>query len=144
MNDTSTLDYWINLARQMAIAAHNGQFLKDGKTPYINYVFVITNAVENRLKPIALLHDVVKNSKMTVEKLTAEGFDQYVIAAIDVLTHRSADPDIIYWNKILTNPDAIVVKLQEISYKLNNSPSPNDKLKYQRAIEIFASNGYSL
>ena len=143
-NTTQTLDYWINLAKQIANDSHKNQFRRDGVTPYIIHVDGVAQQVEPRLKPIAYLHDVVEDTKTTLQDLINAGFPSYITDAVNLLTHRSSDPDIIYWKGILTNPDAAEVKVVDINYNLNDNPSQNQINKYNRALEIFAQAGYSV
>jgi (p)ppGpp synthase/HD superfamily hydrolase len=104
----------------------------------------IAARVEPRLKPIALLHDVVEDTQITLDDLIREGFPAYIIAAVSLLTHKAGDSNIVYWKKILTNIDAIKVKLVDINDNINDSPSEHAKQKYARALELFKQAGYSL
>ena len=137
-----TLDYWINTMRQIAITAHTGQFRNDKKTPYITHILGVADAVEPRLKPIALGHDLLEDTKITLDDLKKAGFPKYILDAIDLLTHRNNEPNITYWKKILNNPDASTVKVADIKYNLNDSPSDRQKQKYQQALQLFANAGY--
>lgn len=138
------LDYWINLARQIAIQAHEGQFRNDKKTPYIKHPEAVAKAVEKRLQPIAWLHDVVEDTTVTLEDLKKAEFPQYIIDAVDVLTHRDNEPNIQYWKKILTNQDAVIVKVADINCNLKDAPSVYARDKYARALKLFADAGYSV
>mgnify|MGYP003478537812 CR=1 FL=1 len=40
----------------------------------------------------AVLHDVVEDTEWTIEKLIAEGFDEEVITAVNLLTHDRKVP----------------------------------------------------
>lgn len=136
-----TLDYWINLARQIAITAHTGQFRNDKKTPYIVHVEGVANGVEPRLKPIAWLHDVVEDTTVTLDDLKNHGFPQYILDGVNVLTHRENVTNMDYWKGISQNPDAVPVKKSDINYNLNDSPNDRQKEKYQRALKVFADAG---
>lgn len=143
-SEEKTLDYWINLAREIAIKAHNGQFRSDGKTPYITHVEGVANAVEKRLKPIAWLHDVVEDTNVTLDDLRNYGFPEYIIVGVDLITHRKSVPNIVYWNAIAKNADASEVKIKDIKYNTNDAPSERQKEKYARALQVFAAAGYSV
>lgn len=142
--NSKTLVYWINLARQIAIKAHEGQFRNDKKTPYIKHPLEVSTQVEDRLKPIALLHDVVEDTNVTLEDLKNAQFPQYIIDAVDVLTHAKNEPNIQYWNRILTNKDAVIVKIADIRCNLKDAPSEHAREKYARALKLFADAGYSI
>lgn len=145
MTDTEkTIDYWINSARQIAITAHAGIFRRDKKTPYINHVEEVANSVEKRLQPIAWLHDVVEDTNVTLQDLINAKFPEYIIVGVDLLTHRSYEPNIVYWNKIIPNPDASIVKVADIKNNLSDSPSDNQREKYAQALRLFGAAGYSV
>lgn len=141
-----TLDYWINLARQIAITAHEGQTRNDKKTPYITHPEAVAKSVDKRLQPIAWLHDSVEDSggRVTIETLKEAGFEQYVIDAVEALTHLDSDTNAIYWQKILKNRDAVEVKIADIKHNLSSDPSEYARNKYARALKVFADAGYKV
>jgi len=129
--------------RLIVYDAHQGQLRNNGK-PYILHLERVANAVEDRLKPIALGHDLLEDTRVTLEDLKKEGFPPYILTAVDALTHKEGDSNIVYWNKILTNKDAIEVKIQDIMDNLGDSPSIQAKEKYSRALTLFKQAGYSV
>ncbi len=131
-----TTEYWTGRAKEIATFAHEGQKRTDG-SPYINHPSRIADAVEARLKPIAWLHDVVEDTQVSLEDLKSQGFPSYVIEAIDLLTHRKGDSNIVYWTKIKANPDAKAVKLADINDNLSDKPSDYAKQKYAKALAFF-------
>lgn len=131
-----TTDYWTGRAKEIATFAHEGQKRTDG-SPYINHPSRIADAVEARLKPIAWLHDVVEDTQVSLEDLKRVGFPLYIIEAVDLLTHRKHDPNLVYWGKIKGNPDALAVKLADINDNVNDTPSEYAKQKYGRALSFF-------
>ena len=144
--NTKTIDYWINLARQIAIEAHTGQFRNDKTTPYIKHPEEVAKGVEKRLQPIAWLHDTIEDSKgkVTEATLVEAGFPQYIIDAVVALTHIGSDTNMVYWQKIAKNADAVIVKLEDIRCNLSDKPSDYSREKYARAQKFFASQGFSV
>ncbi len=50
------------------------------------------NAVEDLpAKIVAVLHDVIEDTSVTAEDLRREGFDEFVLAALECLTHRKGE-----------------------------------------------------
>ena len=131
------------LALQIATEAHEGQTRNNG-SPYIEHPKRVAAAVEDRLKPIALMHDILENTKVTLLDLEKAGFPPYVLAAVDVLTHKHGDSNKVYWHKILTNPDAIKVKVVDIKDNMGDNPSDYAKAKYVRALDLFKKYGISI
>jgi (p)ppGpp synthase/HD superfamily hydrolase len=135
MNEIS-IEYWIRRAREIATFAHMDQTRNNGR-PYIKHPERVTAAVEDRLKPIALLHDTVEDSSITLEDLKDEGFPSYILDAVDLLTHRKGESNVSYWSKIKENPDALAVKLEDIHDNVNDHPSEHAKQKYAQALSFF-------
>jgi (p)ppGpp synthase/HD superfamily hydrolase len=133
-----TLEGWVRRAQEIATVAHESQKRNDG-SPYIKHPTRVANAVEDRLKPIAWLHDVVEDTPTTLENLKAEGFPSYIIEAVDLLTHRKGEPNLSYWGKIKTNSDALAVKLADINDNVNDTPSEYSRQKYGLALSFFNS-----
>ena len=131
-----TIEYWIAQAQVIATKAHRGQTRSDG-SPYINHPLRVAMSVEDRLKPIAFLHDVVEDTSVTLEDLKKVGFPSYIITAVDLLTHRKNEPNLVYWGKIKKNPDALAVKLAYINDNVNDTPSEYARHKYARALSFF-------
>lgn len=137
------ITYWINMARTIATGAHKDQTRRGGE-PYITHLARIADRVEVRLKPIAWLHDVVEDTYIEIEDLVNTGFPKYVTDAVDLLTHRKNDTNEVYWKNILSNKDAITVKLEDIRDNLSGSPSKYSRQKYKTALELFKQYGYTL
>jgi len=133
-----SLDYWIKTAEAILHRAF------PAGSRAIVHATRIAAAVEDRLKPIAFLHDVVEDTNITLEDLKQEGFPSYIIDAVDLLTHRENEPNMVYWKRILTNKDAIRVKLTDINDNINDAPSEHARKKYAIALDLFKQAGYSL
>lgn len=133
----------IDQAKKVAEASHKGVTRNDGTTPYMAHVQAVADAVEDRLKPIAYLHDVVEDTDVTLQDLIDVGFPTYVTDAVDLLTHKNNEPNITYWTNIAKNKDAAEVKIKDIK---NNSiqPSERQKEKYAKALALFAKLGYDV
>lgn len=131
------------LALEIATDAHRGQIRTNGR-PYIEHPIRIAAKVEERLKPIALLHDTAEDTRVTLSDLEKAGFPPYVLAAVDVLTHKYGDSNNVYWHKILLNKDALEVKLLDIEDNEKDTPSEHAKEKYIRAKALFKKYGVSI
>jgi (p)ppGpp synthase/HD superfamily hydrolase len=137
------INHWIILARQLATGAHIGQTRRGGE-PYIKHPERIANRVNDRLKPIAWLHDVPEDTDITISDLESVGFPKYIIDAVNLLTHKKTDTNEMYWKKILQNEDAITIKLEDIRDNLAGTPSDYARQKYARALALFKQYGYSM
>lgn len=138
------LSVLVDQAKKVAEAAHHGQTRKDGRTPYFTHVQAVADAVEDRLKPIAYLHDVVEDTPITIDDLKSAGFPQYILDAVDLLTHKNQEPNVSYWTKIAQNKDAAPVKIADMKHNLSQTPNPRQKQKYEQGLALFKKFGYSI
>src|SRR5215210_371579 len=77
-----TVEDAIELARQ----AHAGQFDKAGE-PYISHPLRVMAAMDNdEARMVAVLHDVVEDTAVTLEDLANAGYPAAVVEAVGLLT----------------------------------------------------------
>lgn len=89
---------------------------KAGK-PYILHCLRVMNGVDQKdeeLMQIAILHDVVEDTDITIEHLRKEGYSERVLNAVDLLTHRPTQPYEDYIKMISHNKDCVKVKLADL------------------------------
>lgn len=132
------LDTMINKALKIATKAHDGQTDKGGQ-PYIFHpIRVALNCETEEEKIVALLHDVVEDTSVTLEDLKAEGFDDDIIKAVKCLTKRKGDDYEDYIVRVGRNLIARHVKIKDLEDNLDVSRlggKPHGKLKvYQEAL----------
>ena len=104
----------IERAIAIALAAHDGQVDKAG-APYIFHplrMMLSLASLEERM--VAVLHDVVEDSDVTLDRLRAEGFPDAVVAAIDALTKRDGEEYEVFIRRVGPLPLARRVKLADL------------------------------
>lgn len=69
---------------------------------------------DEELLSIAILHDVVEDSKLTFEDLKSEGFSDRVINALKLLTHQKGVSYDDYIDAMRGNRDALRVKREDL------------------------------
>ena len=71
---------------------HHGQYDKLG-VPYVLHPVAVAEhmTTENEIL-VALLHDVVEDTSVTLDDLRDRGYSDEVVAAVDILTRRSGEP----------------------------------------------------
>ena len=132
-------------AMNIAYTAHNGQKDKSG-VPYVFHPFHLAEQMETEDECIvALLHDVVEDTNVTIEYLATE-FSEDVIQAIKLLTHDNSIPYMDYIRELKSNPLAKKVKLADLEHNSDTSrlenPTEEDFKrweKYREAKEILLS-----
>jgi GTP diphosphokinase / guanosine-3',5'-bis(diphosphate) 3'-diphosphatase len=123
----------LNKAIEIARIAHNGQVDKAGK-PYIEHPLRVMNNVETiEEKIVAVLHDAVEDSDLTLEDLTAAGFSDIIVEAIDAISKRSEEKRKDYLQRVSNNKIALKVKIADMTDNMDISriPNPTDK-DYER------------
>ena len=134
------LDRAIELAKQH----HEGQTDKAGK-PYIEHPLRVMNQVESEEeKIVAVLHDIVEDTDISLNDLRNEGFSEEVVSAVECLTKQDGENYDSYIERISFNPLAVKIKLADLedNRDLTRLPQVTDKdlerlEKYDKALEKF-------
>ncbi len=130
-------------AMRIAFDVHKEQTDKTG-LPYIYHPIHLAEQMDNETTVcVALLHDVVEDSDVTIDVLRTYGFTDEILAAIQLLTHEESVPYMEYVAKIKTNPIAKQVKLADLAHNsdLSRLAHINEKAlrrceKYKAAIAL--------
>ena len=102
-------------AMKLAYDAHQGQTDKSG-LPYIFHPFHLAEQMKDEVTVcIALLHDVVEDTDITIEELETE-FPEEVTEALKLLAHDKATDYSDYIMKIKESPAAREVKLADLRH----------------------------
>ena len=128
-------------AIEIACRAHAGQVDKAG-APYILHPLRIMLAVRSpEARMVAVLHDVVEDSAVTLEQLRTEGFPAALVAAVAALTKRDGEEYEAFIRRVAPNALAREVKLADLrdNSDLSRIGNPTEKdrariEKYRRAI----------
>jgi len=112
---TPTLEDAIVLAAQ----AHRGQVDKGGQ-PYILHVLrVMLRQEDETARIVAVLHDVLEDTPVTLADLQAAGYDDQLCEAVDCLTRRTEETYEEMIERVATNPLARQVKLADLADNLD-------------------------
>ena len=130
-------------ALALCFEAHKDKTDKGG-IPYVFHPFHIAEQMEDEITTtIALLHDVVEDTKYTLDGIHSLGFPDEVINALALLTHDTPVPYMEYISAIKKNPKAKAVKLADLHH--NSDLTRLEKVdeeallrveKYQQAIKL--------
>lgn len=123
--------------------AHKDQVDKSGM-PYVYHPFHLAEQMDDEYSTcVALLHDVVEDTAVTVEYLAKQGFPPEVTDAIKLMTHDETVPYLDYVAKLKINPIAKKVKIADLKHNsdLSRLVHINDKAlkraeKYKAAIQL--------
>ena len=131
-------DEQIEQIRIFVTKAHQGQFRRDGKTPYVEHLFAVENRVKkygNKYRAVALAHDIIEDTKTTAADLFYEGFDADVILAVELLTKKDGVDYFDYLKKIKENELAKRVKIADMISNLSDDPTDGQIYKYSKGLK---------
>jgi len=100
----------------MAATAHREQRDKGRPNlPYFTHPIRVMAAFDDPvLQMIAVLHDAVEDTPLTLAQIREAGGPDRIVAGVEAMTHRRGEPDNEYWARLRANPDALAVKLADI------------------------------
>lgn len=109
-----------NRAMRIAYDAHAGQVDKCG-APYVFHPYHLAEQMDDEATTcVALLHDVVEDTDVTLEDLARE-FPAEVIDALRLLKHKPDVPYLDYVRALASNPVARAVKLADLRHNLDET-----------------------
>ena len=141
MNPSKSLQDLLQRAITIAEQQHAGQVDKAGR-PYIEHPKRVMAAVSNDAERIvAILHDVIEDSDVTLDQLAAEGFPAYILDALDSVTRKEGETYEAFVARAATNAIGRRVKYADLqdNADLTRIPAPTvadlaRTEKYQRAM----------
>jgi hypothetical protein len=135
----STLERAIGIAA----AAHAGQRDKAGEPYILHPLHVMMQVRDPSARVVAVLHDVVEDSDVTIADLRREGFPRDVLEALALLTKDPAEDYLGYVARVAVDPLAAQVKRADLGHNMDLSriPSPGPKdlarlAKYRAALAV--------
>jgi (p)ppGpp synthase/HD superfamily hydrolase len=104
----------IEKALQIAATAHEGQKDKDGQ-PYILHPLRVMHSVPaGDAQIIAILHDVVEDTAVTLDDLRAVGFSETILDGVRCVTHGKEESYADYVIRSKAHPLGRQVKLADL------------------------------
>lgn len=149
-------------ALEIAIAAHAGQKRKNTGEDYITHPIAVADiAVEEfkasyhwqyfksdpdsiirKIRMVALLHDVVEDTNLTIDELTKEFPDIHILSALNLLTRKKSQTyyEFIMNIKMKGNVIAQIVKIADLIHNSSDLAEGSLKDKYRFALHILKQN----
>ena len=107
-----------DLARAIAIAAsaHAEQIDKSGRPYILHPIRVMQRVTQHGLaaQTVAVLHDVVEDTWITLDLLTQMGFSEEVVAGVDAMTRRDGEEYFAYIERCGRNYLGSLVKIADL------------------------------
>lgn len=123
-------------ALSIAVTAHKGVKDKGGMDYVLHPITVALMCKTYDEKIVALLHDVIEDTPLTLDDIKKQGFPEYIVSALDAVTRRKpeeqfGDKRFDYIVRCKKNPIARVVKIADLTHNsdLTRIPCPTDDFK---------------
>ena len=82
------MSQYLHKAIIIACEDHQGQFSINGEPYILHPLRLLIKAKSNEERIIAILHDVIEKTNISLADLKNKGFDQNIISSIDSLSKR--------------------------------------------------------
>lgn len=103
-------------ALRISFDAHKSQVDKSD-IPYVYHPFHLAEQMKDEYSTcVALLHDVVEDTDITLDELKSNGFPDEVIEALSLMTHSDDVPYLDYIRNLKDNPIARKVKSADLAH----------------------------
>lgn len=132
----------LTIAIRISNDAHLGQVDKGGN-PYILHPLAVMNLIKEddyffniACKIVAILHDTVEDTDVTLEKLSYI-FPKYIVHSIDIISKREFQSKNEYYRDVKDNPIARVVKLADLTHNMDISRIKNPTDRDYKRVEVY-------
>lgn len=138
----------LEIARSIAVTAHQGQLYGDGSDYIEGHVRPIAELIAKMgygedFQATGWLHDVIEDSDTTAQDLATEGIPLHIVSAVELLTKKPNQNSQLYLDGIAKNNLAIVAKFADSSINYANTvrrPAEIDEERFNRWTEKYAGN----
>ena len=132
----------------LASQAHAGQVDKTGQPYILHPLRVMLRLGDPAARIVAMLHDVVEDTDITLDDLRRGGYPAEVVEAVDLVTRREGESYEAFIERLAPHPIARLVKLADLEDNMDTSRLPGitektrERLEhYRRAYERLTSGG---
>ena len=109
----------VGKAARIAAQAHEGQTDKAGEAYILHPLRMMSRCQTDAQRIVALLHDVVEDSPVTLQDLAGESFPSEIVAGIDGMTHRADESYEAFVDRAARNPLSAFVKRLDLEDNMN-------------------------
>lgn len=132
------MEDFVKLAEKIAREKHDGQFRRDGVTPYITHIEAVVSRVagvkSDKVTAAAWLHDIIEDTDATAQYLFDQGIPSVVVLAVSKLTKSTWVSYEDYLKEIGLDEIAIVVKVADMLSNLSDEPTAKQIIKYSKGL----------
>ena len=129
------MSQYLHKAITIACEAHQGQSSINGEPYILHPLRLLIKAKSNEERIIAILHDVIEKTNISLADLKNKGFDQNIISSIDSLSRRRNESYIEYIERLMQNKISAKIKLLDLADNIKIHSENNDNGIYD--VKIF-------
>ena len=140
------MSQYLHKAITIACEAHQGQSSINGEPYILHPLRLLIKAKSNEERIIAILHDVIEKTNISLADLKNKGFDQNIISSIDSLSRRRSESYIEYIERLMQNKISVKIKVLDLAdnikiYSENNHNGIYDEkiIQYKNALKQIRS-----
>ena len=127
-------------AIKIAVKAHSGQVEKNGDPGILHPLRVMHSVSTNEEKIVAVLHDVIEDSKLTFKDLKKAGFSDKIVNAVKSVSNLNGEEYFKFIKRASKNKIGRIVKIADTYDKLTlerfTNLSSRNFNKYKNALDI--------
>ena len=128
------MSQYLHKAITIACEAHQGQSSINGEPYILHPLRLLIKAKSNEERTIAILHDVIEKTNISLADLKNKGFDQNIISSIDSLSRRRNESYIEYIKRLMQNKISVKIKLLDLADNIKIHSENNDNGIYDSKI----------
>ena len=128
------MSQYLHKAITIACEAHQGQFSINGEPYILHPLRLLIKAKSNEERIIAILHDVIEKTNISLADLKNKGFDQNIISSIDSLSRRRSESYFEYIERLMQNKISVKIKLLDLANNIKITSENNDSGIYDAKI----------
>ena len=131
------MSQYLHKAIIIACEAHQGQSSINGEPYILHPLRLLIKAKSNEERIIAILHDVVEKTNISLADLKNKGFDQNIISSIDSLSRRRGESYVDYIGRLIQNRISVKIKLLDLADNIKMHSENNENGIYDVKINQY-------
>ena len=131
------MSQYLHKAIIIACEAHQGQSSINGEPYILHPLRLLIKAKSNEERIIAILHDVIEKTNISLADLKNKGFDQNIISSIDSLSRRRSESYIDYIGRLMQNRISVKIKLLDLADNIKMHSENNENGIYDVKINQY-------
>ena len=131
------MSQYLHKAITIACEAHQGQSSINGEPYILHPLRLLIKAKSNEERIIAVLHDVIEKSNISLADLKNKGFDQNIISSIDSLSRRKSESYVDYIGRLMQNRISVKIKLLDLADNIKMHSENNNNGIYDAKIKQY-------